>query len=77
VDNQIPAEMNPRFYFDTGAGLCLLLNSDFIRDSALLYPDKKPLPTQAQYGWKTNMQVTILKEFKWAPTVSGIANPYF
>ncbi|HEX3079982.1 MAG TPA: pepsin/retropepsin-like aspartic protease family protein, partial [Puia sp.] len=61
-------EMTPRFYFDTGAGLCLLLNSDFIRDSALLYPDKKPLPTQAQgMGGKANMQVTILKEFKLGP----------
>jgi hypothetical protein len=61
-------EMTPRFYFDTGAGLCLLLNSDFIRDSSLLYPDKKPLPTQAQgMGGKANMQVTILKEFKLGP----------
>ena len=61
-------EMTPRFYFDTGAGLCLLLNSDFVRDSALLYPDKKPLPTQAQgMGGKANMQVTILKEFKLGP----------
>jgi hypothetical protein len=61
-------EINPRFYFDTGAGLCLLLNSDFIRDSSLLYPDKKPLPTQAQgMGGKANMQVTILKEFKLGP----------
>ena len=61
-------EINPRFYFDTGAGLCLLLNSDFIRDSSLLYPDKKPLPTQAQgMGGKANMQVTILKEFRLGP----------
>ena len=61
-------EMTPRFYFDTGAGLCILLNSDFIRDSSLLYPDKKPLPTQAQgMGGKANMQVTILKEFKLGP----------
>ena len=61
-------EMTPRFYFDTGAGLCLLLNSDFIRDSSLLYPDKKPLPTQAQgMGGKANMQITILKEFKLGP----------
>lgn len=61
-------EVTPRFYFDTGAGLCLLLNSDFIRDSTLLYPDKKPLPTQAQgMGGKANMQVTILKEFRFGP----------
>jgi hypothetical protein len=61
-------EMTPRFYFDTGAGLCLLLNSDFIKDSMLLYPDKKPLPTQAQgMGGKANMQITVLKEFKMGP----------
>jgi len=61
-------EMTPRFYFDTGAGLCILLNSDFIRDSSLLYPDKKLLPTQAQgMGGKANMQITILKEFKLGP----------
>jgi hypothetical protein len=61
-------EVTPRFYFDTGAGLCLLLNSDFVKDSSLLYPDKKPLPTQAQgMGGKANMQVTIIKEFKLGP----------
>jgi PDZ domain/Aspartyl protease len=61
-------EADVRFYFDTGAGLCLLLNSDFIRDSAILNPDKKPLPTQAQgMGGKANMQVTVLKEFRLGP----------
>src|SRR5450631_1457463 len=61
-------EVNARFYFDTGAGLCLLLNSDFIRDSAILNLEKKPLPTQAQgMGGKANMQVTTMKEFKLGP----------
>ena len=61
-------EITPRFYFDTGAGLCLLLNADFIRDSSLLYSDRKPLPTQAQgMGGKANMQVTVLKEFRLGP----------
>jgi PDZ domain/Aspartyl protease len=61
-------ELTSRFYFDTGAGLCLLLNSDFIRDSSVLNPDKKPLPTQAQgMGGKANMQVTVLKEFRLGP----------
>jgi hypothetical protein len=61
-------EVDVRFYFDTGAGLCLLLNSDFIKDSAVLNPDKKPLPTQAQgMGGKANMQVTVMKEFKLGP----------
>jgi predicted aspartyl protease len=61
-------EVNARFYFDTGAGLCLLLNSDFIRDSAILNQDKKPLPTQAQgMGGKANMEVTTMKEFRIGP----------
>ncbi|HYE53194.1 MAG TPA: retropepsin-like aspartic protease, partial [Chitinophagaceae bacterium] len=29
-------EVNTRFYFDTGAGLCLLLSTEFVEDSALL-----------------------------------------
>lgn len=61
-------EVNSRFYFDTGAGLCILLNSEFLRDSALLNLDKKPLPTQAQgLGGKANMQITTMKEFKIGP----------
>ena len=61
-------EVDARFYFDTGAGLCLLLNSDFIRDSSILNTEKKPLPTQAQgMGGKANMEVTTMKEFKLGP----------
>ena len=61
-------EVKSRFYFDTGAGLCLLLNSDFIKDSLILNPEKKPLPTQAQgMGGKANIQVTTLKEFRLGP----------
>jgi hypothetical protein len=61
-------EVDARFYFDTGAGLCLLLNSDFIRDSSILNIEKKTLPTQAQgMGGKANMQVTTMKEFRLGP----------
>jgi hypothetical protein len=61
-------ENETRFYFDTGAGLCLLLNSDFIKDSSILNLDKKPVPTEAQgMGGKANMQLTTLKEFKLGP----------
>jgi hypothetical protein len=61
-------EVDARFYFDTGAGLCLLLNSDFIRDSSILNTEKKPLPTQAQgMGGKANMRVTTMKEFRLGP----------
>jgi hypothetical protein len=61
-------DVNANFYFDTGAGLCLLLNSDFINDSSILNTEKKPLPTQAQgMGGKANMKVTTMKEFKLGP----------
>jgi len=62
------AEINARFYFDTGAGLCLLLSSDFVSDSVLLNSKKKPLPTQAQgLGGKTDMLLTTIKELKLGP----------
>jgi PDZ domain/Aspartyl protease len=61
-------ELEEHFYFDTGAGLCLLLNSQFVNDSSILNLDRKPLPTQAQgMGGKANMQVTTIKEFKLGP----------
>ena len=61
-------ESNTKFYFDTGAGLCLLLTTDYLHDSAILYKTKKPLPTQAQgMGGKANMEITTLKEFKLGP----------
>jgi hypothetical protein len=61
-------QLDARFYFDTGAGLCLLLNADFIRDSSILNTDKKPLPTQAQgMGGKANMEITTMKELKLGP----------
>ena len=61
-------QSNCRFYFDTGAGLCLLLTTDFLKDTALFAKSKTPLPTQAQgLGGKANMQITTLKEFKLGP----------
>jgi hypothetical protein len=61
-------QLDARFYFDTGAGLCLLLNADFVRDSSILNKDKKPLPTQAQgMGGKANMEITTIKELKLGP----------
>ena len=61
-------DVTARYYFDSGAGLCLLLSSNFILDSTVLNPEKKPLPTQGQgMGGKANMQITTLKEFKLGP----------
>jgi hypothetical protein len=60
--------INCRFYFDTGAGLCLLLSSDFATDSSLFNKDKKMYATQAQgMGGKANMKITTIKEFRFGP----------
>lgn len=60
--------INSRFYFDTGAGLCLLLSSDFVTDSALLNSKKKPVLTQAEgLGGKASMRLTTIKEVRLGP----------
>lgn len=57
-----------RFYFDTGAGLCLLLSTDFTNDSSIFPPGKRMWPTQAQgMGGKANMKITTIKEFRLGP----------
>jgi hypothetical protein len=62
------AESRTRFYFDTGAGLCLLLSSDFVNDSSIFNKEKKMFPTQAQgMGGKANMKITTMKEFRLGP----------
>ncbi len=62
-------DIRSRFYFDTGAGLCLLFSSDFTSDSAIFGPKrKKPFHTQgAGLGGKTDMQLTTLKTFSLGP----------
>ena len=61
-------EINSRFYFDTGAGLCLLLSSDFVDDSSLLSKKKKPVLTQGEgLGGKMEMKLTTVKDFKLGP----------
>lgn len=61
--------INSRFYFDTGAGLCLLFSSNFTSDSAVFSPKrKKPVRTQgAGLGGKTDMQLTTLRTFSLGP----------
>jgi|GEM_PF-45385 len=61
-------DITSRFYFDTGAGLCLLLSSDFTIDSALLGAKKVVVPTQAEgLGGKANMKLTTVKELRFGP----------
>jgi hypothetical protein len=58
-----------RFYFDTGAGLCLLFSSSFTSDSAVFSPKrKKPVHIQgAGLGGKMRMKLTTLKTFTLGP----------
>jgi hypothetical protein len=57
-----------RFFFDTGAGLSLLLTEDFIADSAVFSKSKKLYPTQAEgLGGKTMMKLTTVREFRIGP----------
>lgn len=60
--------VNARFFFDTGAGLCLLFSSDFASDSSMLDPRKKTYLTQAEgLGGKANMRLTTIRELKIGP----------
>lgn len=57
-----------RYYFDTGAGMCLLLSHQFVKDSAILSSRKrqrKVIQTEAQgLGGKMTMDITTIQEFK-------------
>ncbi len=55
-----------RYYFDTGAGMCLLLSTRFVKDSSLLVRRKaKVIPTEAQgLGGKMQMYITTMNEFR-------------
>jgi hypothetical protein len=60
--------IDARFYFDTGAGLCMLLSSDFVNDSSVFDPKRKFYQTQAQgLGGKANMKLTTLREVRLGP----------
>lgn len=59
---------NSRFLFDIGAGLCLMLNKDFIEDSNFL--DKKRIlyAKEAEgVGGKIDMHMTVIKEMRLGP----------
>jgi hypothetical protein len=57
-----------RFYFDSGAGLCLLMSESFANDSSILIKGKKVLLTQAEgIGGKKPMKLTTVKEIKIGP----------
>jgi hypothetical protein len=60
--------INSRFLFDMGAGLNMMLTTDFIKDSALLHKKRKFFVKQAEgLGGKIDMNMTVIKEVKLGP----------
>jgi hypothetical protein len=60
--------MSHNFYFDTGAGLCLLLNEKYVKDSNILLSKRKPVVTQAEgMVGRLQMSLTVIKELKLGP----------
>lgn len=56
------------FYFDTGAGLCLLMSEDFANDKKVIKKGRKMTLTQAEgLGGKKTMVVTTVKQVKFGP----------
>lgn len=57
-----------RFLFDLGAGLNLMLSTDFIKDSAILGKKRKLYAKEAEgLGGKIDMHMTVIKEVKVGP----------
>lgn len=60
--------VNGKFYFDTGAGLCMLLNDDMVQDSSLFKRKRKLYPTQAEgLGGKKQVYISTVTEVKLGP----------
>ncbi|MFY7839813.1 MAG: aspartyl protease family protein [Lacibacter sp.] len=52
-------------YFDTGAGLCVLMSEQLMKDSALLSKNKKSVNTQVEgLIGKINMRLTTIKKMR-------------
>ncbi len=61
-------EVTNRFYFDTGAGMCLLMSSDFVSDSSFIKSKRKWYATQAEgLGGKAPMKTGVVKSVKIGP----------
>jgi hypothetical protein len=61
-------QLSSRFYFDTGAGMCLLLSADFVSDSNFVKPKRKWYATQAEgLGGKAPMKQGVIKQIQLGP----------
>ena len=61
-------EVFNRYYFDTGAGMCLLLSAKFVNDSVFLRSKRKWYKTQAEgLGGKAAMKQGVVRQVKLGP----------
>lgn len=57
-----------RFLYDMGAGLNMMVSTDFLKDSSLLRKKRKLFVKEAEgLGGKIDMQMTVIKEVKLGP----------
>ncbi|MGZ5287346.1 MAG: aspartyl protease family protein, partial [Flavisolibacter sp.] len=60
--------VNARFLYDMGAGLNLMLSTDFIKDSNILHKSRKMYTKEAEgLGGKIDMQMTVVKQVRIGP----------
>jgi hypothetical protein len=60
--------VNARFLYDMGAGLNMMLTTDFVRDSSLLHKNRKLYAKEGEgLGGKIDMHITVIKEVKLGP----------
>lgn len=62
------AAITARFLYDMGAGLNMMLSTDFLKDSGLLNKKRKMYAKEAEgLGGKIDMKMTVVKEIKLGP----------
>jgi hypothetical protein len=60
--------INARFLYDMGAGLNMMLSTDFLNDSSLLSKKRKLYTKEAEgLGGKIDMAMTVIKEIRLGP----------
>jgi hypothetical protein len=60
--------VNARFLYDMGAGLNMMLSTDFLKDSAFLGKKRKLYAKEAEgLGGKIDMHMTVIREIKLGP----------
>ncbi|GAA4799944.1 hypothetical protein GCM10023231_30880 [Olivibacter ginsenosidimutans] len=61
-------EISARFLHDIGAGVCVMLSKEFVKDSTLLAWNRKLWPKEGHgLGGKIDMELTVIKELKFGP----------